>query len=230
MIPRRLHYCWYGPEKTEQVKACINSWRKFLPNYEIIEWNESNTVLDSSFLKGAFEQKRWTHLSDYVRSRALFEHGGIYLDVDVELIKPLDDLLENRCFLVFQMRRRSDEWVSVATMGSEPGHLFWQECMQRWKKMYQDENIFELGPYTATLLLTRRGLCQYGEQMLGDIKLYPHEYFYPYSRRETFIPQKHIKPQTHGIHYWSPMTKGLRPGRIKYHVRKWLLKLKGYGK
>jgi hypothetical protein len=227
MIPKRLHYCWYGPEKTERAKNCIESWQRLLPAYEFIEWNESNTVLDTPFLKYAFEQKKWNRLSNYVRARALFDQGGIYLDTDIELIKSTDDLLGNHCFLGFQLRHLSDECVNVAFIGSIPGHPFWQACMQRWDKMYHDQGILELAPFTVTFLLKERGLRHCVEQMLGDIKLYPVEYFYPYSWHETFVPQKHIKPQTYGIHYWASSHHSSSLGRLTYHVEKLISRLKG---
>lgn len=101
MIPKIIHYCWFGGnELPKQYKYYMDSWKKFCPDYEIKEWNESNFDFNSSYYaKEAYEQKKWAFVSDYVRLKVIYEQGGIYLDTDVELVKPLDDLLGENCFL-----------------------------------------------------------------------------------------------------------------------------------
>jgi len=91
MIPKIIHYCWFGNgKKTALVNKCIDSWKRFLPDYEIKEWNESNfDVFQNEYVKEAYSQKKWAYVSDFARMKILFENGGIYFDTDVEMIKPL---------------------------------------------------------------------------------------------------------------------------------------------
>ena len=101
MIPKKIHYCWFGggPLPTD-VKKCIDSWRKFCPDYEIIRWDESNFIISdqNNFVQAAYENKAWAFVSDYARLRIIYENGGIYLDTDVELIRNLDELLDHVAF------------------------------------------------------------------------------------------------------------------------------------
>lgn len=95
MIPKIIHYCWFGGKpKPADVKAYIESWHKYCPDYQIKEWNESNfDPNENIYCKEAYEAKKWAFVTDYVRLKALYEEGGIYMDTDVEVVKPLDDLL-----------------------------------------------------------------------------------------------------------------------------------------
>ena len=97
-MEKKIHYCWFGGKKLPRtVKECIRTWKKILPDYEIIEWNEQNFDINiCPFVKQAYENKKWAFVSDYARLYALYENGGIYLDTDVELIKPLDKLIEEK--------------------------------------------------------------------------------------------------------------------------------------
>lgn len=94
MIPKKIHYCWFGgKEKPEDVKRYIASWMKYCPDYEIIEWNESNfDVTENAYCKEAYEAKKWAFVSDYARLKVLHDHGGFYMDTDVEVVKSLDPL------------------------------------------------------------------------------------------------------------------------------------------
>ena len=105
MIPKIIHYCWFGRgEKPELVQRCIQSWRKFCPDYEIVEWNENNfNTSCNRWCKEAYEFKKWAFVSDYARLKAVYDHGGIYLDTDVELKSVLPkELLKNKSFFFFE--------------------------------------------------------------------------------------------------------------------------------
>ena len=101
MIPKIIHYCWFGgKEFPDEYKYYIETWKKYCPDYQIKEWNENNFDISSSdYAKEAYEQKKWAFVSDYARLKIIYEEGGIYLDTDVELVKPLDNLLKETCFL-----------------------------------------------------------------------------------------------------------------------------------
>ena len=103
MIPKIIHYCWFGGKPfPSAVQKCIDSWKKYLPDYEIREWNETNYDLDKcKFAKEAYDQKKWAFVTDFVRLDVVYQYGGIYFDTDVEVIKSFDDLLNNKAFLGF---------------------------------------------------------------------------------------------------------------------------------
>ena len=96
MIPKIIHYCWFGGNPLpESALKCIASWRKFLPDYEIKEWNENNFPIEKCplYAKQAYQSKKWAFVSDYARFKILYDYGGLYFDTDVELIKPIDDII-----------------------------------------------------------------------------------------------------------------------------------------
>lgn len=101
MIPKVIHYCWFGRnKKSELIEKCIASWREYCPDYEIIEWNEKNFDVGClPYIKAAYADKKWAFVSDYARLAIIYERGGIYLDTDVLLHKSLDDLLMYNCWL-----------------------------------------------------------------------------------------------------------------------------------
>jgi len=106
MIPKKIHYCWFGGhEKHELAAHCINSWKRVHPDFEIIEWNETNAPLeDNNYVKEAFAQGKWAFVSDYVRSKIMYEHGGIYMDTDMELKLPLYDFLHEKAVCGFEVK------------------------------------------------------------------------------------------------------------------------------
>ena len=120
-IPKVIHYCWFGKgEMPKLAKKCIRSWKKYCPDYEIICWNEDNFDLSQNrYMREAYEAGKWAFVSDFARLKIIYENGGIYLDTDVEIIKPIDDLTVNRGFMGF------DEKGIVATglgFGAEKGN------------------------------------------------------------------------------------------------------------
>jgi mannosyltransferase OCH1-like enzyme len=104
MIPKVIHYCWFGGKPLpELAKKCIASWKKKCPDYEIKEWNETNFDLSSNrYLQEAIKMKKWAFASDYIRLAVLYNEGGIYLDTDVEILKPLDKFLRHDFFTNFE--------------------------------------------------------------------------------------------------------------------------------
>lgn len=100
IIPKTINYCWFGNnEKPQIVKKCIESWKKYCPDYKIIEWNEKNFDINiNNYVKEAYKEKKYAFVSDFARLWIIYENGGIYLDTDVELIRNIDDILENKTF------------------------------------------------------------------------------------------------------------------------------------
>ena len=135
MIPKKIHYCWFGGNpKPEIIEKCIASWRKFCPDYEIIEWNESNYDINKSvFMKEAYECKKWGFVPDYARFDIVSEHGGFYLDTDVELLDSLDSLLEYDAIFAFETARNI---ACGLGFGSVKNHKSVNQCLETYKNKH----------------------------------------------------------------------------------------------
>jgi mannosyltransferase OCH1-like enzyme len=203
MIPKTIHYCWLGPEqRSDRILRCMESWSRFLPDYQVMAWTEETLPLSEPYLQATCARGQWSRASNFVRLYALYEHGGIYLDADAEVIKPLDPLLEDECFLGFQRKRKYDHWVNGAVIGAVKGQPFLKRCLDKLRVGFAQNGEIPFGPALVTSVLTEMGLKRYGLQRLAEVRLYPHEYFYPYPWLAHFHPVR-IKPNTHIIHYWE---------------------------
>ncbi|MCM3724917.1 glycosyl transferase [Neobacillus cucumis] len=223
-IPRAIHYCWFGgKEKPSIVKRCIESWKKHLPNYEIIEWNESNFNLDSNlYVKEAYNAGKYAFVSDYVRVYALYNYGGIYLDTDVEVVKPLDDLLEHTSFWGFEQ----ENFIATSTIGAEKGNKLIKEFLDSYneKNFIKEDGTFNQLTNVAiiTELLAEKGLKLNGKyQKINEMGVfYPQTYFSPY---DYINCQTFLNENTYTIHHfyksWLPLTKRVK-GKIKFVLSK----------
>ena len=183
MIPKTIHYCWFGnKDKPAIIKKCLNSWKKILSEYEIIEWNEKNyDVLKNKFCTQAYEQKKFAFVSNVVRLDVLYKYGGIYLDTDVMVYKTFDEILDNNCVFGFEEKG----YVSTSFMAAEKKCQFIKKFLEYYqnqtfikdKKLDMETNVVKL-----TRLLSDKGLKQNGEfQVLpGNIVVYPQVVFSPY--------------------------------------------------
>ena len=120
MIPKKIHYCWFGKQELSQdAIKCINSWKKFFPDFEIIEWNEKNFNIHlNKYMEEAYKSKKYAFVSDVARLKILYDNGGIYFDVDVEIIKPLsNEMLENG-FLAMEDAENINKNGAVKVKGS----------------------------------------------------------------------------------------------------------------
>ena len=138
MIPKRIHYTWFsGDEMPSKIKACMASWNRILPDYELKLW-DMNAIkdIDSVFLQEALAVKKWAYAADYVRLYALYHEGGIYLDTDVMVYKSFDDLLDNHVFIgkedsmhFSSLGSKGAQYLSSHCMGSEKGAIFIKACL-----------------------------------------------------------------------------------------------------
>lgn len=207
MIPKKLHYIWLGKNsKPNLMDICINSWREKLPDYEIIEWNEDNLnfyeeIEKNNFLKECYKRKLWAFLSDYFRMKVLYENGGIYLDTDMQIIKPLDLFLNNSFFIGLE----SKNIISAGIIGAEANHKLIGEILKFYDKRIWNEPIYT-SPDIITKVLKESYSFNFSDGIIeipeSNIKLYPSEYFYPYHFTEEFIYSK-IRENTYGIHWWG---------------------------
>lgn len=233
LIPKIIHYCWYGGEKPDIVKRCIDSWHKFLPDYRIVEWNESNTKSYGSIyidkllklLQGNTDSKKYfSNLSDYMRLRVLYEYGGIYLDADVEVLRSMDNFLKNRTFLGMQFPSipigtgSYKEMINGAIMGSIKGQAILKALMNIKDKHFDGDELPNIaGPRLITEYLIHCGM-DYSKDIGGniikvdDITLYPSFYFYPYSFNEVFDGNKGLDKdlsESYCIHHWMGSWMGI---------------------
>lgn len=191
MIPKTIHYCWFGGNELPPLaKKCIKSWKKYCKGYKIIKWDESNFDISSAplYVRQAYDAKKWAFVSDYVRLWAMVNYGGIYMDTDVEVIKPLDDFLKHNAFSGFE-----DE-INIPTgiMACEKEFPLFNKLLH-----YYDDAVFikEDGSLDTTnnvVIITnmclKSGLKQNNTfQILDGFALYPNDYFCPKSYVDGII-------------------------------------------
>lgn len=148
MIPKTIHYCWFGRNpKPEFAQKCFASWQKYCPDYEIIEWNEDNYDIQSAplFVRQAYEAKKWAFVTDYVRLQVVYDHGGIYLDTDVEVLKPLDDLLQYNAYFGVQDISTVNTGLGF---GSEKNQPILKELMKSYQSIpfVKEDGAFDITP------------------------------------------------------------------------------------
>lgn len=182
MIPKKIHYCWFGRNPLpDSALKCIASWKKFLPDYEIIEWNEDNFDVNSiPYTRQAYEAKKYAFVSDYARFKILYEHGGLYFDTDVEVIRPMDDILSRGGFMGYENERHVAPGLGMA---SEPGTPLYAEIINHYStELFKTDTGFNtntVGEH-VTAILKRHGLTYTGDiQKIGDVFIYPPEWFNP---------------------------------------------------
>lgn len=215
-IPKVIHYCWFGGNPLpKDAKRCIESWKKFCPDYQIIEWNESNfDYTDNLYAKQAMECKRWAFVSDYARLKIVYEQGGIYLNTDVELIRPLDDLLDYEAFFGFENNREKQE-REVATglgFGAQKGNAVVKAMLEDYKNIsfLRESGTHDITPCPErnTDTLIRLGLRPDGtRQTVAGAEIFPAEYFCPIEYQSG---RKCVTRNTYSIHRYTAswMKKG----------------------
>ena len=142
MIPKIIHYCWVGnAPKPKSVLYCIESWKKFCPDYEIREWNESNyDFTKNKYMKQAYEAKKWGFVPDYARLDIIYEYGGIYLDTDVEIIRSFDELLDQEAFMGFEETGEKTYYVNCGQgFGAVPHH----EIIKKARDLYEHISFYK---------------------------------------------------------------------------------------
>lgn len=189
MIPKKIHYCWFGRgEKPRLAKKCIASWKKYCPDYEIIEWNEDNFDIDTNeYTKWCYKNKKYAFLSDYVRLSVVYQNGGIYFDTDVELIRNPDFLLENQAFFGFEtdvsehLETKKAETNTGLAFGSVASGLALEAMLKEYEPLLDGKHGVTMCPKLNTEALVKLGLKRDGSyQEFPWGAVYPKEYFNPY--------------------------------------------------
>jgi len=207
-IPKIIHYCWVGGNpKPQSVLYCIESWKRCCPDYEIREWNEENyDFTKNEYMRQADEAKKWGFVPDYARLDIVYEHGGIYLDTDVEMVRAFDDLLENEAFFGFEDTGDGEYYVNCGHgFGAAPGH----EAVRQARDLYEHLSFRDpdgtlnllASPYYTTQSLRQLGLRQENrDQQLPGIQVYASDVLCPKNFRTGKL---HKTPRTVSIHHFS---------------------------
>lgn len=208
-IPRIINYCWFGGKPLPlEVKKCIKSWKKYCPDYEIKQWNESNVDITCHvFMKKAYDVKAWAFVSDYARLKVIYENGGIYLDTDVELIKSLESLRDNQCYIgVAQGSHLCNTGLGFGALKSSP---FVQKMMEEYDNLeYQDDKKKEMAcPKLNHKVIEAMGY-QYSEQPvnLNGVLVLPPRFLDPFSPGAD--GEKLLCNDTISIHHYSASWHG----------------------
>ena len=180
-----IHYCWFGEKKLSKLaENCIKSWKKYLPDYKIIRWDETNCdINECPFAQEAYQLKKWAFVADYFRTKVLNEYGGIYFDTDMELVKDISSLLKEKTILGYEDFKNiaAGFWYEPKKNG-----FITRELLKYYRsQLHFDKNkIYSYSiPKLITEILIDRHLALNFDTVcdLKDITIYPREYFYPIS-------------------------------------------------
>lgn len=203
MIPKKIHYCWFGRgPKPELAIKCIESWKKYLPDYEIIEWNEDNFDLDMyPYAREAYDARKFAFVTDVVRLWAMYTYGGIYMDTDVEVLKPLDSLLQFEAVSGFESERQ----IPTGLMASQKGFPLFKEMLDEYIGLHfvKPDGTFDTTPNTAriTNACLKHGFIANGQrQTVNGFTLLPADYLCPKSWETGKIT---LTSNTLCIHHFS---------------------------
>lgn len=224
MIPKIIHYCWLSEEPyPELVRKCIHSWEDKLGDYEIICWDTSRFDVNTiPYTREAYEAGKYAFVSDYIRLWALYNHGGIYLDSDVEVLRNMDDLLLNKAFVGFEDIDRITAWM----LGSEKGNDLFKEFLSEYDNKHfllsNGKYDYTPNPVPLTRKMVEHGLrLDNSYQELDFITVYPMDYFCPYNPYRA--SGDCFSDNTYVNHYFSGAwkTKGRRiKSKIKIGMSK----------
>lgn len=200
MIPKLIHYCWFGHgKKPKLAQKCITSWKRFCPDYKMIEWNEDNFDVNmNAYTRMCNAEKRYAFLSDYARLVILQEYGGFYFDTDVEIIRPIDGLRKHPAFIGFE----THDYVNTGEgFGAEANNPAIASLLAEYDPLLDGNHGTNGCPILNTQALIKHGLTRDGRyQDLGDIVVYPPIYFNPY---DDSTGRLCTTSETYSIHWYA---------------------------
>lgn len=210
MIPKIIHYCWFGRNPLpESAKKCIDSWRKFLPDYEIKEWNEDNFDVNIiPYTQQAYEAKKYAFVSDYARFWILYHYGGVYFDTDVEVIKSMDDIIEKGAFFGMELVEKKNNTIAVNPglgMASKAKHPLYKRMLDGYVNLNfilenGEKNPFSMIPM-LTGFLSNDGLkVESTIQKVDEVTIYPPDFFNPW---DDLLGILNKTANTRTIHWYS---------------------------
>lgn len=209
MIPKIIHYCWLSGEAyPTKIQDCMNSWKRFLPDYDFVLWDLNRFDLKSSvWVKEAVENKKYAFAADYIRIYALYNYGGIYLDSDVEVLKPFDDLLHLPYFLG---KENTASGIEAATMGFEKGHPLLESLLKKYEGRHFHSGVGKFETLPLPFVIRRCIDERFKYVSIPDVESFdysndvvsilPVDYFSPkdYQTRELKVTRN-----TYSIHHFS---------------------------
>nr|WP_285815460.1 glycosyltransferase [Phocaeicola sartorii] len=218
MIPKIIHYCWFGGKELPKFALkCIESWRKYLPDYEIKEWNESNFNIDMyRYTREAYESGKFAFVSDVARLYALYTEGGIYMDTDVEVLKSFDGFLGNIAFSGFEM----ENLITTGILASEKGGTWVKENLDSYsgRCFVKNDGSLDLTTNVAAIteLMMKKGLRRDNtyQNFEGLVAIYPKDYFSPLEHSLLTITENTVCIH----HYEGSWIGGFHP--IKRSIKK----------
>lgn len=247
MIPKVIHYCWFGRgEKPAQAQKCIASWRKFLPDYEIWQWSEEELEASSDlnvnvnclydklmgfdvdiipYTQQAYEAKKYAFVSDYARFWILYKYGGLYFDTDVEIIKPMDDIIERGPFMGVEVAPKGNELPKVAPglgLGVTPNHDLYKDLLDKYATLKFKNADGSLNQKTIvsynTEVLEKHGLKSVSDdiQEVAGVWIYPADYFNPI---DSLTGKLKLTDNTRSIHWYMNSWSDSSP------LRQWLSRM-----
>lgn len=207
MIPKMIHYCWFGKNPLpEMARKCIESWKKYCPDYDIKEWNEDNfDIAACAYVREAYQARKWAFVSDYARFWILYHYGGLYFDTDVELIKSIDDILERGAFMGCEKSVLSMAVNPGLGLAAATGLGFYKEMLDMYCQIHfilpdGSMNRKTVVAYTTELLEKNGWKRNEKIQQVGEITVYPPEYFCPMDY-ETGVLK--VTDYTRSIHHYD---------------------------
>ena len=220
MIPKIIHYCWFGRGKMPQLALdCIASWKKYLPEYEFMLWNEDSFNIDKyPYARQAYDHRKFAFVTDLVRMYALYNYGGVYMDTDVEIIKSLDPFLHHKAFSGFECKDR----IPTGLIASEKGGIWVKAMLDEYngRNFILEDGTMDLSTNVKTITnyMLNRGLVLNNEyQDLGDIVLYPSDFFCPCDWETKILKQT---KNTVCIHHFAGSWRPKLPRVMKF--KQWL--------
>lgn len=204
MIPKKIHYCWFGgKELPELAIKCIDSWKKYFPDYEIIEWNENNFDINfNKFAKKAYENKKYAFFTDVARLYIIYNNGGIYFDTDVEVIKPFDDILSNNAFFGLE----NDGFINTGLgFGAEKNNKYIKMMLEDYDKRVFDTASEDASnqscPVINSSIMKSCGFKLNGKkEEIDGTTIYPVEFFNP---KGGYGKDVNITRYTVSIHHYD---------------------------
>lgn len=203
MIPKIIHYCWFGEgQMPEKEKKCIETWKKFFPDYEIKKWDETNfDVEETKFSKQAYERKQYAFVSDYARAKILYEQGGLYLDTDVEVVKSFPKVLDGKGFVGFERRH----FIGTAVLAAEKENGIIKELLDYYVQhsfVMDDGLVDNIANVSILTDIMRKHKLELGgeRQTVAGFEVFNREYFYPKKLDEN---EFRVTDETCAIHKCS---------------------------
>jgi mannosyltransferase OCH1-like enzyme len=222
VIPSKIHYCWFGPKPlTGLVRNCIKTWKEKLPGYEILLWNESNSPMHIPFVKQAYEAGKYAFVSDFVRFWALYDHGGIYLDTDMFIVRTFDDLLNSKVFFAWETAENKN--ISCGAIGAIPGQPFILRILNYYNSLQFSTSSI---PVLVVPGIVRHCFDEY--TLKDEVTILPYDFFYPfpYDKKENIRNfMQYQTENTYAIHLWN-ISWGTWQAKMKDRILYYLKEVK----